>query len=572
MKNINTKNNIKKKAVTLSELLFLIVVICSFISIAAAGSSEKNKVTEPVLAPENPDFVKYQTGKKYAPTAPSLKEHKTGFIPSPVDLSHLSPISTVKKSAPAYYDLRTMNRVTSVKDQGDAGVCWAFTVYGSLESYLMPGENRDFSENNMKNLLSYAYPEGFDRNPNDGGNALMATAYLSRGSGPVDETDDPYNIYSGVSPQNLPIQKHIRDVLFIPDRMSSLDNNEIKSAVMKYGALHTTMFCQDEDPYYSSTNYSYYYKGSSMSNHGVCIVGWDDNFDRNNFSKVPPGNGAFIVKNSWGTDWGDNGYFYVSYYDSNIGIYNMVFIAEATDNYKNIYQYDPLGCTGLFGYEIPTAWCANIFTAKSDETLKAVSFYTVDSNCNYEVYIYTNPEPNNPISREGPVLSKSGTIPIAGYHTVPLGSEVQLKAGQKFSVVLKLKTPNFGYPIALELPTDLSSKATANLQESFISDDGRTWYDIAKYLSGTNVCIKAFTTNSGSVLPVFPGYTNPPTDLNQDGLYEDVNGNGILDFDDIVAYYENMGWIGENLSISFFDYNKNGLIDFDDVVKLYSML
>ena len=571
MKKNNIKNNIKKKAVTLYELLFFFMVVGSLISMVSAGSSEKNEVIEPVLAPENPDFIKYQAEKKYITFAPPLNRHKTGFMPAPVDLSNLSHISTIKKSAPAYYDLRTLNRVTSVKYQGDTDVCWAFAACGSLESYLMPGENRDFSENNMKNLLSYAYPEGFDRNPNDMGNELMAIAYLSRWSGPVDETDDPYYIYSGVSPQNLPIQKHFQGALFIPDRKSSLDNDEIKSMVMKYGALCTTIFCQEGPSYYSPTNYSYYYKGSSMSNHAVSIVGWDDNFDRNKFSEVPPGDGAFIVKNSWGTGWGDNGYFYVSYYDSNIGEDNTVFIAETTDNYKNIYQYDPLGYTTGFGYEKPTAWCANIFTAKSDEKLKAVSFYTTDSNCNYEVYIYTNPE-FNPISREGPVLSKSGTIPVAGYHIVPLDSEVQLRAGQKFSVVLKLKTPNHDYPIALEEPiAGWSSKATANPGESFISGDGSTWDDITMHISGANVCIKAFTT-SGNALPAFPGYTNPPTDPNQDGLYEDINGNGVLDFDDIVTYYDNMDWMEENASVAFFDYNNNGLIDFDDIVKLYDML
>jgi PKD repeat protein len=74
------------------------------------------------------------------------------------------------------------------------------------------------------------------------------------------------------------------------------------------------------------------------------------------------------------------------------------------------------------------------------------------------------------------------------------------------------------------------------------------------------------------VTPVFPGYTKPPTDPNHDGLYEDINGNGILDFDDVVAYYDNMDWIEANSSVALFDYNKNGLIDFDDVVKLYDML
>lgn len=71
---------------------------------------------------------------------------------------------------------------------------------------------------------------------------------------------------------------------------------------------------------------------------------------------------------------------------------------------------------------------------------------------------------------------------------------------------------------------------------------------------------------------VFPGYTNPSTDLDHDGLYEDINGNGRLDFDDVVAYYDNMDWIEENAPVILFDYNNNDNIDFDDVVILYGLL
>ena len=543
----------------LSGIVVLFLVIGSSIAIAYTGFLEENKsfdIKKNILintefspkiesAPKNPEFIKYQkdiifnseisrglmggnifgdNGESYETGAFSLKSEsflpalvtsqrgrfKTGLVPAPVDLHHLSDrhphsnrlhysyrfhprnSSLANVSAPAYYDSRTINKVSpSIKDQGTSGTCWTFATYESLESYLMPRENWDFSENNLKNLLSSAYPEGFDYV--EGGNMFMSTAYLARWSGPVKESDDPYNSYSGASPQNLSILKHVQNVFFIPDRNGPMDNNEIKSAVMNYGVVYTTM---NYDPIFYSTNtHSYYCSGTLDSNHAVDIVGWNDSFDRNMFSSPPPGNGAFIVKNCWGKGFGENGYFYVSYYDSDIGTSNAVFTAENVDNYKYIYQYDPLGWTDNYGYGNLTGWCANIFTAKSNEVLKAISFYTTDLNCKYEMYIYADLG-SNPISHTGSVVTQSGIISTSGYHTVHLNSGVQLRKGKKFSIVLKLTNSGYNYPIAVEAPiSGYSSKAKANAGESFISPDGNTWTDITTDSdhSNTNVCIKAFT-------------------------------------------------------------------------------
>ena len=323
----NKEENMKKSLISFSEILVLFLLI--FISLAIVGVQLSDKKDEnslkPGLAPENPDFVKSHSNNIFTQAAPSQDEHKKGFVLAPVDLNHLSKISTADASAPAYYDLqdvqsagktssnqaklsasasydlRTLNRVTSVKDQGSAGVCWAFATYSSLESNLLPGENRDFSENNMKNLLSSSYSEGFDRGANDGGNEFISTAYLARWSGPVAESGDPYS-YSGVSSGNPPLQKHIQDVLFLPERTGPLDNDGIKSAIQNYGAVFTSMYY--DNAYYSPTKHSYYYSGLTSANHAVAIVGWDDSYDRNSFSRVPSGNGAFIIKNSWGNRLG----------------------------------------------------------------------------------------------------------------------------------------------------------------------------------------------------------------------------------------------------------------------------
>ncbi len=484
------------------------------------------------IAPENPRFSEYQNRKLVSQTASSPVGHRSGLIPSPVDLSHLKhiPVADVYASAsastPTSYDLRTLNRVTPVENQGSAGVCWTFATYGSLESYLMPGETWSFSENNIKNLLSSAnVPKGFDRGPNDGGNFLMSTAYLARGSGPVDTRDEPYSATSSFSSSEigLPVYKNAQNVTFLPNRNGPTDNLALKEAIINYGAVAATMYF---DPYnttnYNQNTYSYYYNGATSSDHAVTIVGWVDSFSKNNFSQTPPGDGAFIIKNSWGTtsaDWGNvnnnNGYFYVSYYDSNIGYdMNTLFTAENPKDYTNIYQYDPLGWTSSYGYGKPTGWGANIFTAKSDEVLKAVSFYTTDLNCNYVINIYNNTG-SKPINQTGPVLTQSGAIPNAGYHTVPLNFGIKLEAGQNFSVVLKLTNPNYQYPIAIETPiSNYCSQATANALESFVSSDGNKWTDITTIYPNTDVCIKAFTNPQAPTSNYTPTITwSNPADI-----------------------------------------------------------
>ena len=130
-------------------------------------------------------------------------------------------------------------------------------------------------------------------------------------------------------------------------------------------------------------NNAYYDNGSQpYGNHAVAIVGWDDSFDRNKFSPAAPGNGAFIIKNSWGTSWGEKGYFYISYYDTMVGYDELVaFTApENPTEYTRIYSYDPLGVVGNMGYGSNTAWFANVFTAQDNEQIEAVSFY----NASYE--------------------------------------------------------------------------------------------------------------------------------------------------------------------------------------------
>ncbi|MCQ8893114.1 MAG: lectin like domain-containing protein [Methanolinea sp.] len=475
-------------------------------------------------APVNPRFKEAIARlKSLNASIPHGDDNSLGLIPSPIDVVYLTSLSNAdtltvevasnpvatsawspsSSASPTQYrfDLRAAGRVTPVKEQGQCGACWAFSTYGSLESTNLPGNAWDFSENNMKNT------HGFDISPCLGGNYLMSTAYLARWSGPVSESSDPYQDSSSRSPQNAPIVAHVQEVTFLPPRTAPLDNALLKQAISGNGAVYSSI--RWEKQYYSAPTYSYYYPGSSVQNHAVTIVGWDDTYSRTNFVTPPPGDGAFIVKNSWGDDWGEGGYFYVSYYDSLIGRELIQFFSEPAGNYDRVYSYDPLGWVTSVGSGAETAYAANIFSAAGTEELEAVSFYTPVRGSSYQVEVSRNP--GNGVRGSSSQVVAIGTVPFAGYHTVTLDTPVSLAKGEKFSVIVKLTTPGYGYPIAVECPlSGYSSRASARSGESFVSGDGQSWTDMTKIVPGGNACIKAFTRARNEPTPK-PTPTPVPT-------------------------------------------------------------
>lgn len=460
------------------------LILCVLLITASGFCSE--------LAPFNPDFEMYReeasSGIELLQTTESW--FPMGYVPSPVDLTHVNILYKLYRQArqgaqallqtesiPAAFDLRTQGKLTEVRDQGSCGDCWAHAAYSSLESYLMPDEAWNFSELDMNNN------HGFDIPPCQGGNAEMSMAYLARYSGPVDEI-------SGA------VQKHVQKVEYIP--CTKYTFNEIKKAVMTYGAVQTSMGWYESA--YNSTTRSYYYNGSSSRNHAVAIVGWNDTYSKSNFTQTPPYDGAFIIRNSWGEGWGEGGYFYLSYYDTYAGSDCWAFdSAEDTDNYSKIYQYDPLGWVASLGLRSTTGWAANIFTATSSDPLKAVSFYAVSPGMSYEIDIFSNVTAGKPASGTKS-LTQIGTLVNVGYVTIPLNQSVSLSSGSNFSVAVKFVTPGYYYPIPVQVPvSNYSSKAPYVSGKSFVSTDGLSWSEISTSTQKEMACIKAFAgSGSGS--------------------------------------------------------------------------
>ncbi len=512
--------------------------ILVFVCVAWSPHTRAND-TKPVpqLAPLNPSFVEHW-GQRFVPAlleraaaqktttavaASTVFPPNPGYTPSPIDRSHLvglKPVVAKRARAQALYppsfDLRSLGKVTSVKDQGICNACWSFSTMASGESNALMGGIGfyDFSENHQN------VRHGFDYPPCTGGNGDMASAYQTRwgntgamAAGPVYESEDPYTSTAGTSIQGLAPRVHMQEVLILPDRSSGTDNDNYKYAIQNDGAVDIALYMDHtvDSVYWNATTHAYYYNGSETRNHEVALVGWDDNYLASNFTTPPLGNGAFIAKNQWGTAWGDQGYFYISYHDARLGDAHVFRTPQGIHNYTRAYLYDPFGMSlsagyGAigYGYQTDTAWGANVFRAVANEALQAVAFYTQTVDSSYEISIYNNVS-DTPSTCTLASVKTSGSIPYVGYHTIVLSQPVALVAGQLFAVVVRFQTPGYDYPIPLETPiAGYNSLASASPGQSYVSGDGTTWVDLSSIYPNTNVTIRAFTHGSPASLPHVP--------------------------------------------------------------------
>ena len=392
---------------------------------------------------------------------------------------------------PESYDYRKTGRAPQIGNQGSLGTCWAFASLTALESSLLPTDRETFAVDHMTMHNSFLLGQ------DEGGEYTMSMAYLLAWQGPVPESEDPYG--DGYSPDNLKPSKHVQEIQVLGPK----DYDAVKRAVYLKGGVQSSLFTsmrdyESESVYYNRETNSYCYIGNEQPNHDSVIVGWDDNFPKENFNMELEGDGAFICTNSWGEDFGEQGYFYVSYYDSNIGVHNIVYTGvEPVDNYKKIYQSDLCGWVGQIGYGQDQAWFANTYRAGKGEELAAAGFYATDKDTEYEIYVARNLPEAGSRGMERALNDRTavvrGKLANAGYYTVPLKEKIRLDDNEKFAIIIKIKTPGTVHPVAIEYDAgDGIAQVDLSDGEGYLSHNGSVWEHVEE-TQKCNLCLKAYT-------------------------------------------------------------------------------
>lgn len=435
---------------------------------------------------------------------------------------------------PSHYDLRDENAVTPVRNQGPEGMCHVFAVIGACESNILKQgfeddpSKLDLSEAQLGYFLYKSQSDQFDplygdylntpKKGADGGNSLLASAGLAIGMGFERENlcqykkwNSDYSEYSRYGGQY-----RLKTCENISSASDTASINKIKNWLMESGAVSMAYYSQRSLYYDNGTSYAYYAKNKSYkqdANHAALIVGWDDDYSKENFSpsSQPNSNGAWLVKNSYGDNIFDDGYFWISYEDPSMGAF-FKYIVEKASEHDDIYEYDGVGYVTSYSLDA----VANIFTADYDSTITDASFYMPSgnpANTNYNISVYKLTE-NTTDPTDGYIIgSASGTISNSGYYTVPLDNPAELMKGDQFSLVLTMSCKDKNRLIYLPIEEDASLTSTftlecnANPYESYIYSDGE-WLDTTtcegSHGSLGNVPIKAFAerTNKDEYVPI----------------------------------------------------------------------
>lgn len=430
---------------------------------------------------------------------------------------------------PGTYNANEERFVTEVKNQRNTSLCWAFSLASNLETSLLTREQKyyDLSEEQLAYFWANRVNDPLGNTPNDKitrtqsdyhgtGNGRVASFFLSTWSGMTTEEKVPFQSSAVTWPDSLAYDTsaYMEDAIF-----SQYTVDRTKQLLMEYNSVSAMIYMLDN--YYYPDTASYSCPQSGLVNHAVTIVGWDDTYSKENFPSASGVNndGAWIVKNSYGKNWGKNGYFYLSYEDKSIT--NLVSnTAMTTPAYPNNYFYDG-AAAGTFTFPGTTInngyYVSNIFKATAgngkDEELGEIVTAVPQDNTDFQIQVYTDLKNTSDPTSGTPAYAEpvDYTQPLAGIHTIHLNTPVKIPQGTFYSVVIRI--PDGSNKFYVEKTTTSTSwfTATAGIDpnQSFFSTSGKKWYDAGNQY---NCCfsVKAHTKTLDSSTVVTPSVEPTP--------------------------------------------------------------
>ena len=466
------------------KLGFIIGIMILLITVMPVGDNLPAQAAGPPVPQEAPRLPPPQE------PPPVIDGHGTGFIAPTTDLSHITGQRMPDESLaggspvgqpPASFDWCTQNRVTSVENQGGCGSCYAFAALGNVESKILIDTNTtapvNYSENNAKEcnwreLNSYGCPSQCWGSCSGGNYRMLASLFSQKGI--VLETDDGYVATDVACNSSCPYNKTLLDWRIISGD-SIPDTNVLKNYIMTYGPVYTTVYVDSSQgfggTYDGSYTFNYTKSPAAGTNHAVLIVGWSNSLPPDQQTGLP-GDG-WIVKNSWGDGWGNNGYFYMHYGAANIGMYSsFVHSWQDYDNNGGIMYYDDDCGDTAWGYSSTTAWGLCKFIPSNDTAASRVEFWTWDATTDVDIYIYDDFDGTSLSNLLRSQLDYNFTE--AGYHSVPLTSPLPLTNGDDVIVVVKFTNSASQYPVTAD-PDGPSVTG-----RTYISPSGAngSWYDL----------------------------------------------------------------------------------------------
>lgn len=477
------------------------------------------------------EVVEYSEGYKKWLALPE-EERTYSSMPFQYDVKYTSNKFDFKSMLlgailPERFDLRDIIPI-NVKDQGSTMFCWAFGATSTVETHLAMKNKeyvtyspRHLDYSTARDFLDGINEDGVNRSVNDGGHIKIAMTYYANGHGPVKEEDMPFTN----SVEKLPLeaiknkeqQKQIKETVYFPTIFKKREGNEIKylngwmngsgselseqqvtdirskvkAHIMEYGGVGITYNNASSIP--GDTTNAYVANTDNDTFHDVIIVGWDDNYSKDNFrvTPAPLHDGAWICLNSWGTDCGENGFFYISYDDAYVEA-RVYGFKEITDvDYDNVYKHDYF--MPNYGVRLTNSdknvYTANVFTKDPDkkEYVTQVGISNDIQETTIDIYV----DPTGELDADKFQLVQSDVKLPIGYKTYEF-DPVDID-GEKFAIVVKYKEKT---EVSVERNDDnYNFYATANDGEGFCSLDGERWSDINKLMSNTSFTIKAFTVD-----------------------------------------------------------------------------